>query len=84
VVYERLREVAAAKGGAFACPRSHAKVTDGQDHFPLDTIGRARNALARVAQYDAKPVWWSGSLPELVAHVKRMVKRAYPSIAVTE
>lgn len=41
--------------------------------YPLDTKGRARNALARVAQH--------GTSSEK-AQVRRAVKRKYPSIAV--
>jgi hypothetical protein len=39
--------------------------------YPIDTIGRARNALARVSQF--------GSAAEK-AQVRRAVKRKYPSI----
>lgn len=42
--------------------------------YPLDTIGRARNALSRVAQH--------GTTTEKTK-VKRAVKRKYPSIQVT-
>jgi len=78
-------DVAAAKGGKFACPSTNSMVTDEQDHFPLDTIGRARNALARVAQYGGKkPKWWSGSLAQLKALIKRKVKSLYPSIDVSD
>jgi hypothetical protein len=40
--------------------------------YPLDTKGRARNALARVSQF--------GSSSEK-AQVRKAVKRRYPSIA---
>lgn len=42
--------------------------------YPLDTSGRARNALARVAQH--------GTAREK-ATVRRAVKRRYPGIAVS-
>jgi hypothetical protein len=58
------------------------KVKDNKDHFPIDTIGRARNALARVEQFDEAPPWWKGSLSELKNAVKRAVKAKYPSIAI--
>ena len=79
-------DVAAVKaGGKFACPSSHPMVTDEKDHFPLDTIGRARNALARVVQYGSKkPKWWSGSLAQLKALIKRKVRSLYPSIDVSD
>ncbi|MCQ8831772.1 hypothetical protein [Streptomyces malaysiensis] len=41
--------------------------------YPLDTKGRARNALARVAQH--------GSSSQK-AQVRKAVRRRYPSIAV--
>ncbi len=60
----------------------HPKVKDNKDHFPIDTIGRARNALARVQQFDSTPPWWKGSLEELKSAVSRAVKKKYPSINV--
>ncbi len=60
----------------------HPKVKDDKDHFPIDTIGRARNALARVQQYSSAPPWWKGSLEELKNAVSRAVKKKYPSIEV--
>lgn len=58
------------------------KVKDDQDHFPIDTIGRARNALARVNQYDKAPSWWGGTLEQLKNKVYRAVKNKYPSIDI--
>ena len=63
---------------------THSKVKDKKDHFPIDTAGRARNALARVNQFDAAPEWWSGSIKELKNAVVKAVKAKYPSIKVTE
>lgn len=60
----------------------HPKVKDDKDHFPIDTIGRARNALARVQQFSSAPPWWKGSLEELQKAVSRAVKKKYPSINV--
>lgn len=62
----------------------HPKVKDKKDHFPIDTIGRARNALARANQFDKAPEWWSGSLKELKNAVVRAVHAKYPSIKITE
>lgn len=62
----------------------HPKVTDKKDHFPIDTIGRARNALARANQFDKAPEWWSGSLKELKNTVVRAVHAKYPSIEITK
>lgn len=58
----------------------HSKVKDDKDHFPIDTIERARNALARSHQYSSAPSWWSGSLKELQNSVSRAVHSKYPSI----
>lgn len=51
--------------GTFAIPSQRA--------YPLDTPGRARNALTRVAQ---------NGTPAEQAQVKRAVSKRYPSIAV--
>ena len=60
-----------------------ADVTDNKDHFPLGTVGQARNALARVNQYTELPTWWTGkSLKSLKKRVVNAVKKAYPSIEV--
>ena len=56
------------------------KVTDSKDHFPINTIGRARNALARCQQFDSVPSWYKGTLKQLQDAVKKAVKNAYPSI----
>ena len=58
----------------------HPKVKDDKDHFPIDTIGRGRNALARAGQFSSAPSWWSGSLEELKSAVSRAVHGKYPSI----
>lgn len=60
----------------------HSSVTDNKDHFPIDTIGRARNALARAKQYggEGKPDWYSGSASSFQNAIERAVHGAYPSI----
>ena len=45
----------------------------GQKKYPLDTPGRARNALSRAAQ---------NASPSQQATIKRKVKAKYPSIKV--
>lgn len=45
----------------------------GKRKYPLDTPGRARNALARVSQYGT---------PAQRSAVRKAVKRKYPSIKV--
>lgn len=61
-----------------------SKVTDKKDHFPIDTIGRARNALARAGAFTKAPAWYKGSLEQFKKSVKSAVKKAYPSIEVTK
>lgn len=63
---------------------TNSKVLDNGDHFPIDTENRARNALARANQYSSSPSWYDGSLEDLKKTVANAVKRAYPSIEVTE
>ena len=63
---------------------TNPKVTDNKDHFPINDANQARNALARVAQYDAVPKWYKGTLKALKAKVRSAVRKAYPSIKVTE
>lgn len=55
-------------------------VNDDKDHFPIDTVARARNALARVEQFDKNPPWHNGTLTSLKKKVKLAVHKAYPSI----
>jgi hypothetical protein len=69
--------------GSFIFPSTHSKVKSG-DHFPIDTEGRARNALARANQYSKAPKWWSGSLQELVSAVARAVHSKYKNIEVSK
>jgi ElaB/YqjD/DUF883 family membrane-anchored ribosome-binding protein len=60
------------------------KVKDNKDHFPIDTVERARNALARVNQYKKAPPWYNGSLESLVKTVVNAVHKKYPDIEVSE
>ena len=70
--------------GDVVFPSGHAKVTDNKDHFPINDANQARNALDRVAQFDAAPKWWSSSLKQLQAVVRGAVKRKFKGINVTE
>jgi|TARA_Y100000310_G_scaffold135693_1_gene134568 hypothetical protein len=63
---------------------SSPKVKDDKDHFPINTLGRARNALARASQYSKKPAWYDGTLKSLVSRVRSKVKSKYPSIELTK
>lgn len=46
----------------------------GKRKYPLDTPGRARNALARASQH---------ATPKQRAQIRKAVKRRYPSIKVS-
>lgn len=70
--------------GRCVFPAEHSSVTDDADHYPINDADQARNALARVAQHDASPKWYKGSLKSLQNAVQRAVKKAYPSIEVSE
>jgi len=64
--------------GTVCVPASSAK--DKKDHFPINNIDQARNALARVHQYSSVPEWYKGSLKGLQALVSRKVHSKYPAI----
>src|SRR5690606_1898804 len=84
-VKEACLKLAEEKGkGDYIFPHTHAKVEGTKDHFPINTEGRARNALARANQFSSAPEWYKRSLKELVSTVARAVKKKYPSIDVTE
>lgn len=59
-------------------------VKDDKDHFPLGNAKQARNALARANQFSSVPKWYRGTLKGLKIAVARAVKKAYPSIEVSE
>ena len=71
---------------AFVFPADSTMVNDGKGHFPLNSLSRGRAALAFVARYDKLPKWYSGdmSLEEFKDHVRSEVKKAYPSIEVSD
>jgi hypothetical protein len=66
--------------GTVCVPAASAK--DKQDHFPINSEGQARNALARVHQYSSAPEWYKGSLSGLQALVSRKVHSKYPGIKI--
>ena len=74
------KKTKAQQRGKCVFQSTNAKVKDNKDHFPINDLGQARNALARVAQYDKSPAWYKGSLIELKNKIKSAVKSAYPSI----
>jgi hypothetical protein len=68
----------------FVFPANHPSVTDDDDHFPIDTENRGRNALARANQFGDAPSWYKGSLKNLKKTIAEKVKARYPGIEVTE
>lgn len=69
--------------GDVVFPADSKNVTDDKDHFSINNIAQARNALARVAQYSALPNWATGlTLKELQNRVRNAVKNKYPKIKV--
>jgi hypothetical protein len=70
--------------GDVVFPADSSKVTDDKDHFPINSLAQARNALARAGQYSSSPKWYKGSLSALKTKVHNAVKRKYPSIEVSE
>jgi hypothetical protein len=85
---DEFEKVAAGKEkpkGEFIFPKDHGSVSDSADHFPINTEGRARNALARANQFSGKaPIWYKGSLQSLINAVARAVKKKYPGIEISE
>jgi hypothetical protein len=68
--------------GTVCVPASSAK--DHKDHFPINSEDQARNALARVHQYDKVPPWYKGSLKSLQELVSRKVHSKYKSIGKSD
>lgn len=68
--------------GTVCVPAESAK--DHKDHFPINDEDQARNALARVHQYDKAPPWYKGSLKGLQDLVSRKVHSKYPSIGKSD
>lgn len=68
--------------GTVCVPAESAK--DKKDHFPINDEDQARNALARVHQYDKAPPWYNGSLKSLQELVSRKVHSKYKGIGKSE
>lgn len=70
--------------GKCVFPAEHPKVTDDADHYPVNTVAQARNALARANQMSKAPEWYKGSLESFLKTVVSAVKKHYPSIEISE
>ena len=60
------------------------KVNDNKDHFPINSLTQARNAIARVNQYSTVPKWFDGTLKQVIDKVYKEVHKNYPSIKIDE
>lgn len=70
--------------GDVVFPAESKSVSDRKDHFEINDIGQARNAIARSHQYTSVPPWYRGSLKSLQDAVKKKVHSKYPSIEIAE
>jgi hypothetical protein len=68
--------------GDCCLPAEHSMVKDKKDHYPINDIDQARNAISRVNQMSAAPPWFKGSLKSLINIVYRKVHAKYPSIKI--
>jgi len=59
-------------------PKSHPRVKDNKDHYPIPDLAHARNALARSNQ--AIGSWFDGSAEELRNIVRREVYKKFPGL----
>lgn len=73
------------KRSDFVFPADSSDVNDGKGHFPLNSIRRARAAIAYANKYQELPTWYSGDL-DLKGFVDKIVsevKKQYPSIEIS-
>lgn len=59
-------------------PKTHRKVKDNKDHYPIPDLAHARNALARCQQDIGD--WFDGTAEELRAAVQRAVYKKFPGL----
>jgi len=76
------REYPDVKG--FIFPKTHSKVIDNQNHFPIGNIDHGRNALARAGAFTSTPKWYNGTLSSFKNAIKKAVSKSYPSIEIAE
>lgn len=73
------------KRSDFVFPVDSSDVNDGKGHFPLNSLRRARAAIAYANKYQELPTWYSGDL-DLKGFVNKIVsevKKQYPSIEIS-
>jgi hypothetical protein len=83
-VFEKVATKKDKPRGKFIFPADHPKVKDNKDHFPINTIGRARNALSRANAFTKSPSWFNGTVDQFINSIVRAVKKAYPSIKISD
>jgi hypothetical protein len=69
--------------GKCCLPAEHPLVKDKKDHYPINDMDQARNALARASGHSSVPDWFKGSLKQLVSIVAKKVHAEYPKIKMT-
>lgn len=80
-----LNESKAENRGDVVFSSTSPLVNDNKDHFPINNLNQARNAIARVNQYDKIPDWYNGkSLKQLIDKVNKDVHEKYPSIKISD
>jgi hypothetical protein len=70
--------------GDFIFPKTHAKVKDKKDHFPIQNANHARNALGQAGKFTEAPKWFIGTLKELQSAIRRRVKAKFPDVKVSD
>lgn len=73
------------KRSDFVFPADSSDVNDGKGHFPLNSLRRARAAIAYANKYQELPTWYSGDLDlnGFVDKIVSEVKKQYPSIEIS-
>ena len=73
------------KRSDFVFPADSSDVNDGKGHFPLNSLRRARAAIAYANKYRELPTWYSGDLDlqGFVDKIVSAVKKQYPSIEIS-
>lgn len=78
------QKAATRNKGHVVFPAESPKVKDDKDHFPINTAGQARNAIARGNQFSSAPDWYKGSAQDLVNAIIRAVKKKYPDMEISK
>lgn len=63
---------------------TNPKIKDDSEHFPINNVNQARNALQRANQYSKEPKWYDGTLSELINAIVSAVHNKFPSINISD